>query len=166
MGLYGFSRIPFDPRFATDVHANYATEILPFIILMSLGMGATFVPVTLTAVHHLRPEDSGIGSGVLNTMQQVGGALGLATLSTVAAHVISNWADTAQAQSAGGVAPSPDMLAIAEQQIFANGATSAFLVGSLGSVMALLASAVVWVFLNVKHEELATDGPEGPVHVG
>ena len=43
---------------------------------MSFGMGMTFVPVTLTAVHHLRNEDSGIGSGVLNTMQQVGGALG------------------------------------------------------------------------------------------
>ena len=43
-----------------------------------LGMGMTFVPLTLTAVHHVRAEDSGIGSGVLNTMQQVGGALGLA----------------------------------------------------------------------------------------
>ena len=43
---------------------------------MSFGMGLTFVPLTLTAVHHLRNEDSGIGSGVLNTMQQVGGALG------------------------------------------------------------------------------------------
>ena len=52
----------------------------PFIVLMSFGMGMTFVPLTLTAVHHLRDEDSGIGSGVLNTMQQVGGALGLAML--------------------------------------------------------------------------------------
>ena len=42
--------------------------------------------LTLVAVHRLRREDSGIGSGVLNTMQQVGGALGLATLSTVALH--------------------------------------------------------------------------------
>ena len=51
---------------------------------MSVGMGLVFVPLTLTAVHHLRDEDSGIGSGVLNTMQQVGGALGLALLSTLA----------------------------------------------------------------------------------
>ena len=48
--------------------------------MMSFGMGLTFVPLTLTAVHHLRDEDSGIGSGVLNTMQQVGGALGLSLL--------------------------------------------------------------------------------------
>ena len=49
-------------------------------------MGAVFVPLTLTAVHHVRAEDSGIGSGVLNTMQQIGGALGLAILGTVASH--------------------------------------------------------------------------------
>ncbi len=65
---------------------NYWTQIFPFIVLMALGMGAVFVPLTLTAVHHVRAEDSGIGSGVLNTMQQVGGALGLAILSTVAVH--------------------------------------------------------------------------------
>ena len=48
-------------------------------------------------------------------------------------------------------------------QIFTEGATNAFFVGSL---MMLAASAVVWIFLNVKHTELATDGPDGaPVHV-
>ena len=60
----------------SDVQGSYVTDLLPFILLMSFGMGLTFVPLTLTAVHHLRDEDSGIGSGVLNTMQQVGGALG------------------------------------------------------------------------------------------
>ncbi len=60
--------------------ASYATDLLPFILLMAFGMGMTFVPLTLTAVHHLRDEDTGIGSGVLNTMQQVGGALGLSLL--------------------------------------------------------------------------------------
>ena len=65
---------------------NYWTQVFPFVVLMALGMGAVFVPLTLTAVHHVRAEDSGIGSGVLNTMQQVGGALGLAILGTVASH--------------------------------------------------------------------------------
>ena len=51
---------------------------------MSLGMGMVFVPLTLTAVHGVDAKDSGIGSGVLNAMQQIGGALGLAILSTVA----------------------------------------------------------------------------------
>lgn len=170
VALFGFSRIPHDTSFPIqDVQASYATDILPFIILMSLGMGATFVPVTLTAVHHLRSEDAGIGSGVLNTMQQVGGALGLATLSTVAVHVSNNTAEEVQAAASAatqGQNLPADVIAkaqeIAGMQIFTDGATSAFLVGS---AMALLASAVVWVFLTVKHEELATDGPEGGVHV-
>ena len=76
-------------RRSFGARVNYATDILPFIVLMALRHGPDFVPLTLTAVHRLRPEDSGIGSGVLNTMQQVGGALGLATLSTVAVHSIT-----------------------------------------------------------------------------
>lgn len=167
VALWGFSRIPHDTTLPiTDVQAGYWTDILPFVLLMSLGMGATFVPVTLTAVHHVRAEDSGIGSGVLNTMQQVGGALGLATLSTVAAHVMTSTGNdldqAAQAAQSQGPPLPPEaaqqLRELAQLQVFTDGATTAFLVGA---VMALGASLVVWVFLDVKHEELATDGPEG-----
>jgi EmrB/QacA subfamily drug resistance transporter len=151
--LFGFSRIPFD--LDNPVRAEYVTDIMPFIIVMALGMGLVFVPLTLTAVHHLQAEDSGIGSGVLNTMQQVGGALGLAILSTVATQIATD-RGTELGQAAGDPAVAG--------QIFTEGATNAFFVGSL---MMLAASAVVWIFLNVRHAELATDGPEGaPVHVG
>ncbi len=170
--LYGFSTLPYDTTFpTTDVTGSYLTDIFPFIVLMSLGMGLVFVPVTLTAVHHLRSSESGIGSGVLNTMQQVGGALGLATLSTVATNVFTDrGAELAKAGAAaagsGGPALSPDQLQaaqlISQQQVFTEGSTTAFLVGA---VMMFGASLVVWIFLNVKHEELATDGPE-VVHVG
>ncbi|MGI8524466.1 MAG: MFS transporter, partial [Nocardioides sp.] len=95
--LFGFSRLSVPDSGADVLHAvstgstigadvSYWTQILPFVCLMALGMGAVFVPLTLTAVHHVRAEDSGVGSGVLNTMQQVGGALGLAILSTVGSH--------------------------------------------------------------------------------
>ena len=173
--LYGFSRLPHDATFpppTSDITGSYVTDILPFILLMSFGMGLTFVPLTLTAVHHLRAEDSGVGSGVLNTMQQVGGALGLAVLATVATQVMTDKGDEFQAagqaaQAAGGHQPSPDQLAamqeIAQHQIFTEGATTAFLVGA---AMMFAASLVVWIFLNVKHTELATDGPEAAVHVG
>ncbi len=164
--LFGFSRLPYDTKFPTsDVTGSYATDILPFIILMSLGMGMTFVPLTLTAVHHVRTEDSGIGSGVLNTMQQVGGALGLATLATVATHVWNGTGDRLaaaadKAAAAGGQSLSAEqmeaMATVAQHQVFTDGATTAFL---FGTGMMLVASVVVWVFLDVKHAELATDGP-------
>ena len=72
----------------------------------------------------------------------------------------------AAAQQSGAPQPSAEQLAtfqqIAQNQIFTEGATTAFLVGA---ALMLGASLVVWIFLNVKHEELATDGPE-VVHVG
>jgi MFS family permease len=55
------------------------------MLLSSLGMGAIFMPLTLVATTGLANEDQGLASGLFNTSQQVGGALGLATLSTIAA---------------------------------------------------------------------------------
>ncbi|WP_341927702.1 MFS transporter [Nocardioides psychrotolerans] len=154
---------------------NYWTSIFPFVLTMSIGMGLTFVPLTLTAVHHVRAEDSGIGSGVLNTMQQIGGALGLAALSTVSLHFVNNRIDTvaqpmAEGLGSAGVDPTAINPSTGQsflegalfQASFTEGATNAFLVGA---ITMLAASAVIWLFLDVKHTELATDGPEG-VHVG
>ncbi|MGA8247664.1 MAG: MFS transporter [Nocardioides sp.] len=178
--LYGFSRLSV-PDSASDVlkaaatgqhlgdGVSYWTQILPFVVLMALGMGAVFVPLTLTAVHHVRREDSGVGSGVLNTMQQVGGALGLAILSTVASHFNNAHASAIGAGVGQGLAQAGvTNRTVVGQTVyfgsFTEGATHAFLVGSL---LMLAGSLVVWAFLNVKHQELATDGPAGePVHVG
>jgi EmrB/QacA subfamily drug resistance transporter len=181
--LFGFSRISVDQTPAASLatlqgqplgaDVGYWTQVLPFVVLMALGMGLVFVPLTLTAVHHVQARDTGIGSGVLNTMQQVGGALGLATLSTVSLHYSTIRAD----ELAPGIAEAATRAGLAEQlgprfeetvgrlaglAAFTDGATTAFLVGAL---MALGASLLIWVGLDVKHEELATDGPEG-VHVG
>ena len=165
--LFGFSRLPYDTSFPpSDLTGSYVTDIMPYIIMMAFGMGLTFVPVTLTAVHHLRNEDTGIGSGVLNTAQQVGGALGLAVLATVATQTFTDRGKEFAAAAAGLPQPSPEQARtfaeVAQQQIFTEGSTQAFLVGS---ILMLAASVVIWIFLDVKHEELATDGPEG-VHVG
>lgn len=171
--LFGFSRLSVPTGAAdllalgTDGHlgadVNYWASIFPFIVLMSVGMGMTFVPLTLTAVHHLRSEDSGIGSGVLNTMQQVGGALGLAILGTVSVHFADGTrTDLVRDLTAQGV-PAPGADGLAFIGSFTEGATAAFLVGA---ALVTLGSLAIWVFLNVKHDELATDGPEAAVHVG
>ena len=68
------------------VHGSYVSDLLAGLFPMALGMGLTFVPVTLLATAGVPAEDSGLASGLLNTSQQVGGALGLAILSTLAAN--------------------------------------------------------------------------------
>jgi EmrB/QacA subfamily drug resistance transporter len=173
--LFMFSRLSIDDSPSAIVAAvagqgtagssvSYVTDLLPWIITMSIGMGLTFVPLTLTAVHHIQAHDSGIGSGVLNTMQQVGGALGLATLSTVSLHYINERVASIgpELTQAAGVDPGSEkganlLEAAFFQATFTEGATHAFMIASL---MMLAASLVVWIFLDVKHEELATDGPE------
>jgi EmrB/QacA subfamily drug resistance transporter len=67
------------------VDGSYVANVLPALVLTSLGMGAVFMPLTLIATTGLKDEDQGLASGLFNTSQQIGGALGLAVLSTVAA---------------------------------------------------------------------------------
>jgi EmrB/QacA subfamily drug resistance transporter len=66
------------------VHSSYASEILPALILMGLGMGLTFMPVFATATAGVAPQDSGVTSATVNTSQQVGGSIGTALLNTIA----------------------------------------------------------------------------------
>jgi EmrB/QacA subfamily drug resistance transporter len=82
------------------VHGTYLGDLLPGLIPMSLGLGLAFVPVTLLGTSGVKAEDSGLASGLFNTAQQVGGSLGLAILSTLAAtQTVNVLHDT------GGLAP-------------------------------------------------------------
>lgn len=76
-GLFLLAHVP--------VAGSYFTHVLPAIVLMAIGMGFSFVSITVAATSGVPGHFSGLASGLLTTAQQIGGALGLAILSSVAA---------------------------------------------------------------------------------
>jgi EmrB/QacA subfamily drug resistance transporter len=157
IGIYGFSRLGYDTA-TLSVNASYAKDLLPWILIMSFGMGFVFVPLTLTAVHGVGERDSGIGSGVLNAMQQIGGSLGLAILSTVAVTATRTEADKIGAGlQSGSIVPTDarDVKLQVAHVAFTHGSTVAFMVGA---AMIGLGTVLVFAFMRVSHTELATDG--------
>jgi EmrB/QacA subfamily drug resistance transporter len=68
------------------VHGSYVGDLLAGLVPMSIGMGLTFVPITLLGTSGVGDDDAGLASGLFNTAQQVGGSLGLAVLATIAAN--------------------------------------------------------------------------------
>ena len=66
-----------------QVQPDYAGRLLPAMVVIGLGLGMSFVPITIAATSGVAAEDSGLASGLLNTTQQVGGSLGLAVLAAV-----------------------------------------------------------------------------------
>jgi MFS family permease len=75
--------------------STYWPEVLPAMIIISLGMGLIFVPLSATALFGVGDDDTGVASAVLNTAQQIGGSVGIAFLNTIAtsataAYVIAN----------------------------------------------------------------------------
>ncbi len=117
-GLVWFSQISPDGSFLGDV--------LGPSLLAAAGLGFAFVPVTIAAVSGVEQHEAGLASGLINTSQQIGGALGLAVLSTVAFSQIEDGA------AAAGGAPTPAILT--------DGYGDAFLVGSGIAVLGLIAT--------------------------
>jgi len=70
-----YARLPAD--------AHYVTDVLPALVLGGVGLGLTFVPVTIAAMQGVQPADTGVASGLINTTRQVGGAIGLAAVTVV-----------------------------------------------------------------------------------
>ena len=77
VGLLLFARAP--------VEGNYVVDVLPAMILLGCGGGVAFNPLLLAAMSDVEPQDAGLASGVVNTAFMMGGALGLAVLTSLAA---------------------------------------------------------------------------------
>ncbi|HEX4307646.1 MAG TPA: DHA2 family efflux MFS transporter permease subunit [Solirubrobacterales bacterium] len=82
IGLIWFTQI--------DVHGTFLKDILGPSVIAALGLGFAFVPVTIAAVSGIADREQGLASGLINTSQQVGGALGLAILAAVANAVVGS----------------------------------------------------------------------------
>lgn len=138
-GLFWLGHIP--------VHGTYWGNIFPGLALVALGMGATFVTATITATSGVPGNEAGLASGMFNTSQQIGGALGLAVLSGVAA------SHTENALKALGHMPSMNEIVIAT----VGGWTNAFYVG-FG--FALLAAFVATTIVKQHKHHLAKHAPQ------
>jgi MFS family permease len=85
-GLVWFTRMGLD--------SSYVGLVLPAELMVSLGMGMTFVPMSSTALVGVDPKDAGVASALVNTTQQVGGSLGTALLNTLAATAAATYLTT------------------------------------------------------------------------
>ncbi len=114
LGLIWFTQI--------SVHGTFLKDLLGPSLLAALGLGFAFVPVTIAAVSGIEDREQGLASGLINTSQQVGGALGLAILAAVANGVI-------------GDDNTPDKLV--------EGFQAAFAVGAVFAVLGLIATLLL-----------------------
>jgi EmrB/QacA subfamily drug resistance transporter len=67
-----------------SVGGSYLGDLLPGFLLIGVGIGFSFVPISIAALAGVQPSEAGLASGLINTSQQIGGALGIAALSTIA----------------------------------------------------------------------------------
>jgi EmrB/QacA subfamily drug resistance transporter len=119
-GLLWFARVAVD--------GTYAVDLLPGFLLAGFGLGFAFVPDTIAALQGVKPDQAGVASGLINTSQQIGGALGVAVLVTVAS------SKTLSVMAANHGAPS------ALPGALTDGFHQAFLVGAVLAAFGLLAT--------------------------
>jgi EmrB/QacA subfamily drug resistance transporter len=116
-----------------SVGGSYLTDLLPGFLLVGLGLGFSFVPISIAALAGIQPAEAGLASGLLNTSQQIGGALGIAALSTIAT------TQSSDAIAAGSAVP----------VALVDGFTAAFVVG-----VAIAGAGIVAALTLIRREEL------------
>jgi MFS family permease len=117
-----------------SVGGSYVTDLLPGFLLIGVGIGFSFVPITIAALAGVEPAEAGLASGLINTSQQIGGALGIAALSTIAT------SRTDDAVSAGTAVPSA----------LVDGFTGAFVAGAIIAGIGIVAALTL-----IRQDELA-----------
>jgi EmrB/QacA subfamily drug resistance transporter len=116
-----------------SVGGSYVSDLLPGFLLISVGLGFSFVPISIAALAGVQPSEAGLASGLINTSQQIGGALGVAILSTIATTT------TDDAVAAGDPVP----------VALTDGFQAAFFVGAVIALVGILVSIFI-----VRREDL------------
>jgi EmrB/QacA subfamily drug resistance transporter len=156
-GMFWFSRL--------TEHASYTGQLLGPQLVSSIGLGLVFVPLALVALHKVAEQDSGVASSLLNTAQQVGGAIGLALLGTVAWTTVANSVQTQVAHAAAAAAkagqPLPKPGTPPPASIYYHALTAGFSRAFLVAAgIGLLALLIAIVTIRVRRQDLAGAAPE------
>ncbi len=138
-GLLYFSQV--------SVGGSYLGDLLPGFLLIGVGMGFSFVPISIAALAGVQGPEAGLASGLINTSQQIGGALGIALLITVAT------TRTEGLLESGAAAP----------EALTNGFGLAFLVAAGFAIVSLVTTLVV---LKSDELEAASSAQPAPVPAG
>jgi EmrB/QacA subfamily drug resistance transporter len=126
-----------------SVGGSYFGDLLPGFLLIAVGLGFSFVPISIAALAGVRPSEAGLASGLFNTSQQIGGALGIAALSTIAT------TKTEDGVAAGTPLP----------QALTDGFESAFI---WGAIVAALGIVVALVLVRSSDLEAPVEAEEAP----
>lgn len=144
-----------------DRDASYALHLLPGIFFTAFGFGMGFVPLTLTGVHGVASQDSGIASALLNAAQQIGVALGLALLATVAVTTTAHQLPDALAALYQGRTSGNEELVTRASDALVQGYSSGLAVGALILVVAAVITALV---INARPQPSAEEPTQTPTH--
>ncbi|WP_406476439.1 MFS transporter [Streptomyces sp. NBC_01615] len=141
--------------------SSYAGHLMPAMFVTALGLGMSFVPMTLGAVSGVSHEDTGIASALLNTAQQIGGALGLAVLSTLSTSAADDRLPEAAGSLYRGLATKDFALVAKAGDAVTHGYTVAFAAAAGMFLAGLLVTALAVNAGKQQHVEGAA-----PVHMG
>jgi len=133
------------------VGGNYWHDLFPGFVLMGLGMGATFIAITIAATSGVHGKESGLASGLLNTSQQIGGAIGLAILTGIATSAATRYVQNLHTV--------PNKLTPLVAQV--HGFHAAFYLGS-----AFMVSAAVLATVLLKRQKVSADDAQAAMASG
>ena len=119
-----------------SVGGSYARDLLPGFLIIGVGIGFSFVPISIAALAGVKPAEAGLASGLINTSQQIGGALGIAALSTIAT------SRTEESVASGAILP----------EALVDGFSSAFLAGAVFAALGLVAALTL-----IRRDELESE---------